>query len=108
MYNKNAWKKYTSEQMNELMAFNEEYKHYITVGKTERACVEESVRLAEAAGFKPLSSFKSLKKGDKVYVTNKGKNVAVFVMGEKPVEAGLRVLGAHIDSPRLDVKQNPL
>ena len=108
MYNKNAWKKYTSEQMDELMTFNEEYKHYITVGKTERACVEESIRLAEAAGFKPLSSFKSLKKGDKVYVTNKGKNVAVFVMGEKPVEAGLRVLGAHIDSPRLDVKQNPL
>ena len=108
MYNKNAWKKYNNESMKDLMAFNEEYKKFITVGKTERACVNESVRLAEAAGFKPLSSFKSLKAGDKVYVTNKGKNIAAFVMGEKPVEAGLRVLGAHIDSPRLDVKQNPL
>ena len=108
MYNKNAWKKYNNESMNDLMAFNEEYKHYISVGKTERACVTESVRLAEEAGFKPLSSYKELKPGDKVYVTNKGKNVAIFVMGEKPVEEGLRVLGAHIDSPRLDVKQNPL
>ena len=108
MYNKNAWKKYNNESMNDLMAFNEEYKHYISVGKTERACVTESVRLANEAGFKPLSSYKELKPGDKVYVTNKGKNVAVFVMGEKPVEEGLRVLGAHIDSPRLDVKQNPL
>ena len=108
MYNKNAWKKYNEEQLKQVMSFNEEYKSYISIGKTERACVTESVRLAEAAGFKPLNSYNNLKTGDKVYVTNKGKNVAVFVMGEKPVEAGLRVLGAHIDSPRLDVKQNPL
>ena len=108
MYNKNAWQKYNNDSLCDLMKFNEEYKHYISVGKTERACVDESVKMAEAAGFKPLDSFKELKTGDKVYVTNKGKNVAVFVMGEKPVEEGLRVLGAHIDSPRLDVKQNPL
>ena len=108
MYNKNAWEKYNNEAMKDLMAFNEEYKHYISVGKTERACVTESVRLAEGAEFKPLCSYKELKPGDKVYVTNKGKNVAIFVMGKKPVEEGLRVLGAHIDSPRLDVKQNPL
>ena len=108
MYNQNAWKKYNNESMKDLMAFNEEYKHYISVGKTERACVDESVRLAKEAGFKPLEAYNELKPGDKVYVTNKGKNVALFVMGQKPVEAGLRVLGAHIDSPRLDVKQNPL
>ena len=108
MYNKNAWKKYNNEAMKDLMKFNEEYKQYISVGKTERACVTESIKLAEDAGFKPLASFDKLQPGDKVYVTNKGKNIALFVVGDKPIEAGLRVLGAHIDSPRLDVKQNPL
>ena len=108
MYNKNAWEKYNNEAMKDLMKFNEEYKQYISVGKTERACVTESIKLAEDAGFKPLASFDKLQPGDKVYVTNKGKNIALFVVGDKPIEAGLRVLGAHIDSPRLDVKQNPL
>lgn len=108
MYNKNAWEKYNNEAMKYLMKFNEEYKQYISVGKTERACVTESIKLAEDAGFKPLASFDKLQPGDKVYVTNKGKNIALFVVGDKPIEAGLRVLGAHIDSPRLDVKQNPL
>ena len=108
MYAKNAWKKYSNEQLEELMKFNEDYKEFLTASKTERECVKVSIKLAEANGFKELSTFKSLKKGDKVYVTNKGKNFAAFVIGEKPIEAGLRVLGAHIDSPRLDVKQNPL
>ena len=108
MYAKNAWKKYSNEQLEELMKFNEEYKDFLTASKTERECVKVSIKLAEANGFKELSTFKSLQKGDKVYVTNKGKNFAAFVIGEKPIEAGLRVLGAHIDSPRLDVKQNPL
>ena len=108
MYAKNAWRKYSPEQMEELMKFNEDYKEFLTASKTERECVKTSVKIAEANGFKELSTFKSLKTGDKVYVTNKGKNFAAFVIGEEPIEAGLRVLGAHIDSPRLDVKQNPL
>ncbi len=108
MYGKLAWEKYSEQDMKKVMSFNEEYKHFISVGKTERACVNESVRLAQAKGFQPLSSFTSLKEGDKVYVTNMDKNIAVFVIGKKPLEEGLRILGAHIDSPRLDVKQNPL
>ncbi len=108
MYAKNAWKKYTDEKLNELMFFNDEYKKFITNGKTERLCVKQAVALAESKGFKNISEFTSLKKGDLVYVTNKGKNFAAFVIGEKPIEDGLRVLGAHIDSPRIDVKQNPL
>lgn len=108
MYAKNAWKKYSNEQLNDVMAFNENYKKFISIGKTERACVKEAVRLASEKGFKDIKEFKSLKPGDLVYATNKGKNVAVFVIGDKPIEEGLRVLGAHIDSPRLDVKQNPL
>ena len=107
MYAKNAWKKY-EDSVEEVFDFCEGYKDYISVGKTERLCVEEAKRLAETKGFKPLESFKTLKAGDKVYVINKGKNIACFVIGKKLVEEGLRVLGAHIDSPRLDIKQNPL
>lgn len=108
MYAKNAWNKYQGEKLQELMDFNESYKDFISAGKTERACVAESVKIAEENGFKDLADYKTLKPGDKVYVTNKDKNIAVFVIGNNPVEAGLRVLGAHIDSPRIDVKQNPL
>ena len=108
MYATNAWKKYSKEELQKVMDFNEEYKEYITKGKTERRCVDLAVKLAEENGFKPLSSFDKLSTGDKVYVTNKCKNVACFVIGKQPIEKGLRVLGAHIDSPRIDVKQNPL
>lgn len=108
MYATNAWKKYSKEELQKVMDFNEEYKEYITKGKTERRCVDLAVKLAEECGFKPLSSYDKLSTGDKVYVTNKNKNVACFVIGKQPIEKGLRVLGAHIDSPRIDVKQNPL
>ncbi len=108
MYAKNAWKKYEDQQYVEVMNFNEGYKHFITVGKTERACVQESIRLAKEKGFKSIEEYSSLKPGDKVYVVNKKKNIALFVIGEKPLVEGLRILGAHIDSPRLDLKQNPL
>ena len=107
MYAKNAWNKY-SENKQDLISFCEDYKKFITKGKTERRCVEEAILEAEKAGFKNIDSFKSLKTGDKVYATNKGKNFASFIIGEKPLEEGLRVLGAHIDSHRLDLKQNPL
>jgi aspartyl aminopeptidase len=90
------------------MDFNEGYKDYLTKGKTERLCVDESVLIAEANGYKELQSFKSLKPGDKVYAVNKNKNIMLMLIGEKPLTEGLRILGAHIDSPRLDVKQNPL
>jgi len=108
MYSKNAWEKYSEEEFNLVMKFNEDYKDFLSNGKTERKCVDLAVKIAEENGFKELSTFKSLKKGDKVYVTNKGKNFAAFVIGEESLENGLRVLGAHIDSPRLDIKQNPL
>lgn len=108
MYSKNAWKKYTCEDLENVKNFNEEYKAFISSGKTERACVVEALKLAEEKGFKDIKECKSLKAGDKVYALNKGKNIAIFIIGKKPIEEGLRVLGAHIDSPRLDVKQNPL
>ena len=108
MYSKNAWEKYNAEEFASVMNFNEDYKDFLSKGKTERKCVDLAVEIAKKHGFQELSTFKSLKKGDKVYVTNKGKNFAAFVIGEESLENGLRVLGAHIDSPRLDIKQNPL
>lgn len=108
MYAKNAWEKYNEEQVKEIMNFNEGYKTFITKGKTERLCVSETVKKAMAAGYKDLSDVDILKPGDKVYVTNMNKNISLFVIGKQPLEAGMRILGAHIDSPRLDLKQNPL
>ena len=107
MYAKNTWEKY-KDNLNEVMEYNEGYKDYISKNKTERACVKDSIRLAKEKGFKPLDSFEILKPGDKVYVNNRDKNIALFVIGNKPLTEGMRILGAHIDSPRMDLKQNPL
>lgn len=112
MYKKNAWKKYQENSYKDVMEFSEGYKQFITKGKTERKCVELSIALAEQCGFKNIDEFikekKALKPGDKIYAINMNKNIACFIIGTKPLTDGLRVLGAHIDSPRLDLKQNPL
>ena len=108
MYSKNAWEKYDNEKLEELMKFNEEYKNFITFGKTERLVVAESIKLLEEKGFKPLSEFKTVKEGDKVYAINRNKNVFAFIIGKEKASQGINVLGAHIDSPRIDLKQNPL
>ena len=112
MYKENAWEKYTDQQLKAVMEFNEGYKDFLTKGKTERACIKEATALAEKRGFADLKDVigqqRQLKPGDKVYALNRGKNIALFVIGEKPIEEGLRILGAHVDSPRLDLKQNPL
>lgn len=107
MYAKNTWEKY-KDNLKEVMEYNEGYKDYISKNKTERACVKDSIRLAKEKGFKPLDSFETLKPGDKVYVNNRDKNIALFVIGNKPLTEGMRILGAHIDSPRMDLKQNPI
>lgn len=85
-----------------------DYKNFLDNGKTERECVSQIISWAEKAGFKNALSCESLKAGDKVYVQKMNKAVMLFVIGTEPVENGMNILGAHIDSPRLDVKQNPL
>lgn len=106
----NAWKKY--EDKSEIFAFCEDYRKFISDCKTERECVAWMVRKARNAGFKNLDDIveagTELKAGDKVYADNMGKALALFVIGEEPMEKGMRILGAHVDSPRLDLKQNPL
>lgn len=110
MKTENAWKKYADKKS--VFDFCEGYKEFMSLCKTERECTDEIVRQAEAAGFKNLDKIietnETLKAGDKVYANNMGKALALFVIGKKPIQEGMRILGAHIDSPRLDLKQNPL
>ena len=112
MKRENAWKTYTREQLAELEALAGRYKAFLDAGKTERECVTESVRLARAAGYRSLEEVKksgeTLKVGDKVYAVCMNKMLALFQMGTQPLKTGMRILGAHVDSPRLDLKQNPL
>ena len=108
----NIWNTYSSDQLAELNEINERYKSCLNAGKTERECVELSIRMAEAAGYRSieevLAAGDKLKAGDKVYAVNMNKMLALFRIGEEPLSTGMNILGAHIDSPRIDVKQNPL
>ena len=109
---RNAWEKYNEKQKKDVFAFSDEYKKFMSRCKTERECVKESIRIAEENGFRNLDIIiknnETLNPGDKVYAINMEKALALFIIGERPMEDGLKILGAHIDSPRLDLKQNPL
>lgn len=110
--NKNAWNKYSDTEVEEIFEFCEGYKEFMSKCKTERECVNEVIELAKVQGYKDIEECikenKKLQPGDKVYANNKGKTIALFIIGNEPMEKGLKILGAHIDSPRLDLKQNPL
>ena len=108
----NAWKGYTKKDVKELNKLSREYREFLDEGKTERECVNKAVSMAEAAGYENLADIvaagKKLKQGDKVYSVGMKKMVSLFQIGKRPLEDGMAILGAHIDSPRLDIKQNPL
>ena len=112
MERKNAWKSYSEQQLTELEVLARKYREFLDHGKTERECVCAAVELAKAAGYRDLEEViaagDGLKAGDKVYAVNMKKSIALFHIGSGSMEQGLRILGAHIDSPRLDLKQNPL
>lgn len=112
MYSKNIYKNCNQDKINAINNFCEDYKDFISAGKTERLCVEQALNQAKKNGYVSLDevikSKQKIKAGDKLYRINKNKNIILFNIGKKPLVEGLRVLGAHIDSPRLDVKQNPI
>ena len=112
MERKNAWKEYDKKDTKELEALCKEYRKFLNHGKTERECVKYIVELAKEAGYQDLNDIKKsgrmLKSGDKVYAVNMKKAIALFQIGADPIVEGMNILGAHIDSPRMDVKQNPL
>ena len=112
MERKNAWKTYTANELEQLEQTAAAYKLFLDEGKTERECVSYFVREAEKAGYRSLESYmesgEQIKAGDKVYAINMKKTMVMFQVGTGSLEKGMNILGAHIDSPRLDLKQNPL
>ena len=96
------------EQAEKAFKYCEGYKKFLDAGKTERECVKEAVKMLKKAGYKPFDSRESYEPGDKVYYVNRGKSLIATTFGKKPLDQGLRINGAHIDSPRLDLKPNPL
>ena len=112
MERKNVWTNYGKKELAELEKLNKNYRHFLDHGKTERECVKAAVKQAKKEGFKDLKevirSGEKLQAGDRVYDVFMEKAIALFVIGSKDMEKGMNILGAHIDSPRLDLKQNPL
>ena len=112
MERKNAWNTYGKREISELEELNSNYIDFLSDCKTERECVKETVRQAREKGYKSLEEViekgQPLKQGDKVYAVCMNKTVAIFNIGKIPMEQGMNILGAHIDSPRMDIKQNPL
>ena len=108
----NVWSSYNQDQIAELEATNALYKHCLDEGKTERECVKVAVRMAKEKGYQDIRDLiknqTPVKAGDKIYAVCMDKSVSLFQIGKKPLEEGMNILGAHIDSPRIDVKQNPL
>ena len=112
MERKNAWEAYTKEEQQELETLCESYREFLDAGKTERECIKRIINMAEQAGYQNLMQLQKngekLKAGDKVYSVCMNKSIVLYHIGKRPIEEGMNILGAHIDSPRLDIKQNPL
>lgn len=112
MEQENVWKSYTKKEIKELDKLSKNYREFLDGGKTERECTALAVKMAEKAGYQDLHEIVKkggqLNPGDKVYAVNMKKAVALFQIGTEPMEQGMAILGAHIDSPRMDIKQNPL
>ncbi len=112
MERNNAWDAYPGEKKQQVFDFAEGYRAFLSENKTERECVKTFIKAAEEAGFasleRAIAEKRNLHPGDRVYYSHMGKSLALFVIGREPIECGMNILGAHIDSPRLDLKQNPL
>lgn len=112
MERKNAWKTYNDSEKEQLQSLNSDYIDFLSECKTERECISETVKRAKENGYisleEAIANNKKLKQGDKVYAVCMNKTIALFNIGKEPLEKGMNILGAHVDSPRMDVKQNPL
>ena len=112
MYRKCAWESYSNKQLKELDALCDDYRDFLDHGKTERECVDTMVNTVENYGYRNLEDLKksgaAVKAGDRIYSVWMNKAVIMFQIGEEPIKNGMNILGAHIDSPRMDIKQNPL
>lgn len=105
---KSVWQRMNKKERKAAMDYGEKYKAFLDTARTERLAAKEIIRQAEEKGFKPLYDMKKLEPGDKVYWNQKGKSVILAVIGKEPVHEGIKIVGSHIDSPRLDLKANPV
>lgn len=105
---KNVYETLDDAEKQKMFSLCEDYKSFLNKGKTERKCVSEAIKLAEENGFVPIENIERLNPGDKVYAVNRKKNIFLAVIGTEDIQNGINIVGAHIDSPRLDLKQNPL
>ncbi len=105
---KSGWEKISKKEITQLEKISADYINFLNECKTERECVKHVENIAKKAGFKPLSSFKKLVAGDKVYYINRDKNIILAIIGNEPLSNGINLIGSHIDSPRIDLKPNPL
>lgn len=103
-----VWEEIDEKAKKDVFSISEDYKAFLDSSKTERESVREIVKRAEKEGFVPFSSVKKLTAGTKFYCENKGKMVAMVVVGKEPLEKGLNIVGSHVDAPRIDIKQNPM
>ncbi len=102
------WEKLSNDERNDVFKLGDDYRAFMDASKTERLSIKEIVRRAEANGFVNMESKKEIKPGDKLYYVNKGKNAVLSVIGKESIENGMSIVGSHVDSPRIDLKQNPL
>ena len=105
---KTVYEKAGKKTVREAYDYAKEYVKFLDASKTEREAVAESIRIAEAAGYRSYRFGDAMKPGDKFYYNNRGKNLFLFKIGTEPINNGIRITGAHIDSPRIDLKQNPV
>ena len=110
LFNKkeNGWKTVDTRKKEEIFKISENYMNFLNQSKTEREFVKEARKLADSNGFKDIMEFSELKPGDKIYFVNREKSMYLAIIGEEPIENGMHIIGSHIDSPRLDLKPNPL
>lgn len=105
---KSVWQRLSQEERAQVLSYCEGYKAFLDTARTERLAASEIIARAEAKGFRPVYDMKELRPGDKVYWNQKGKSVILAVIGTEPVHSGIKIVGSHIDAPRLDLKANPV
>jgi len=105
---KSGWENVDDNERQEIFSFANDYMDFLGRSKTEREIVENATELAKEHGFRELNEYSELHPGDKVYYVNRGKNLYLAVIGQRDIEEGINIVGAHADSPRLDLKPNPL
>ena len=110
LFNKkeNGWKNLDEQKKEKVFELSKNYMDFLNQAKTEREFVKQAIKYANANGYKDIIEFETLKPGDKIYFINKNKSMYLAIIGENPIENGMHIIGSHIDSPRLDIKPNPL